>query len=69
MANTIKSLLSISEIARLTSLSKATIYRCIKAGIFPKPLKIGLRRVGWNSKDVFDFVANTNGNVAAKHQK
>ena len=68
MATNFKSILRISDLTRLTSLSRTTIYRSIKAGIFPKPLKIGLRRIGWKSKDVFDFL-NSPAHVKTIDQK
>lgn len=39
-------------VVRRTGLSKASIYRMIKAGKFPKPIKLGVRAVGWPSDDV-----------------
>ena len=34
-------LLTAKEVCRLASISNATLYRLIKAGTIPKPLKIG----------------------------
>lgn len=35
-----------------TSLDITTIYRKIKIGTFPAPLRVGLRRVAWRESDV-----------------
>ena len=35
-----------------TSLDITTIYRRIKNGTFPAPLRVGLRRVAWRESDV-----------------
>lgn len=40
-------LLALPEVIKKTTLSKPTIYRGIKAGTFPKPVRISVRRVGW----------------------
>lgn len=51
-------LISLKEIVKITSLSKATVYRYIEAGSFPKNNKIGNRRVAWKESDVLDWMAN-----------
>jgi prophage regulatory protein len=35
-----------------TSLDITTIYRKIKAGTFPAPVRIGIRRVAWRESDI-----------------
>lgn len=40
----------------ITSLSRPTIYRMIKAGTFPKPVKLGQRRIGWPMDILTDWV-------------
>ena len=38
---------NMKDVVVITSLSRPTIYRMIKAGTFPKPVKLGQRRIGW----------------------
>lgn len=45
-------LLRLPAIKEKTGLSAATIYRYMKAGKFPKPIKIGDRAVAWLSDEV-----------------
>lgn len=45
-------LIPITEVLRRTSVSRATLYRLIKSGDFPKQVKVGLRRSGWRESDV-----------------
>jgi prophage regulatory protein len=46
-------LLNILDVQRVTSLSKATIYRFIAAGRFPKPVRLSPRgRVAWRSSHI-----------------
>lgn len=39
-----------------TGLSKAEIYRRIKRGTFPKPLKLGARAVAWQASTIEAWV-------------
>lgn len=45
-------LLKMAEVVHETSLHRATIYRKIAEGEFPKPLRIGPHRVAWRERDV-----------------
>ena len=40
-------LLRLAEVERLVGLSRATIYRLMRAGTFPEPLRVGPRAVRW----------------------
>ena len=46
------SFMSCSEVQKATSLSRASLYRRMEAGTFPKPHSLGGRRVGWLSSDI-----------------
>jgi len=41
-----------------TSLDITTIYRKMKAGTFPQPVRIGKRRVAWRESDIAAWQAN-----------
>lgn len=41
-----------AELARLLGLSKSAVYSAVKSGIFPAPIPIGKRAVGWRRADV-----------------
>jgi prophage regulatory protein len=45
-------LLRLQEVIALVSISRATIYRYLGAGMFPSPLQIGPRRVAWRASDI-----------------
>jgi prophage regulatory protein len=47
-----------SEVVKLTSLSRATIYRMAEAGQFPPRRQISLKRVGWIEQEVLDWMRN-----------
>ena len=40
-----------------TGLSRSTIYQYIKDGVFPKPVPLGPRAVGWLESDVSEWIA------------
>lgn len=50
--------MSLSDVKRLTSLSKTTIYRLMDTGAFPKSIKITTRRVAWRHTDVITWLEN-----------
>jgi prophage regulatory protein len=47
------------EIEEMTSLDITTIYRKIKAGSFPQPVRVGRRRVAWRESDIAARLAAT----------
>ncbi|SEC87586.1 transcriptional regulator, AlpA family [Burkholderia sp. WP9] len=66
MTNPAYRMLRLPEVAKLTSLSRPTIYRWIAAGTFPKPVKLGPNSVAWRSDVVQEWMdARTSTAVAA----
>ncbi len=49
-------MLDLRRLIALTSLSKSTIHRKIKAKQFPAPIHLSERRVAWRSQDVFAWL-------------
>ena len=45
-------LLNAREVCRLASMSHATLYRLVKAGRFPKPLRVGPQVSRWRSDEI-----------------
>ena len=45
-------LLDKRAVEKLTSLDITTIYRKMKDGTFPQPVRIGRRRVAWRESDI-----------------
>ncbi|EJB3448268.1 AlpA family phage regulatory protein [Salmonella enterica] len=50
------SFLELHDVIRRTSLSKATIYRRMSKGQFPKQRQISERRVAWYEEDVNEWI-------------
>lgn len=48
--------LTVGEVLALTSWSRSTLYRCIRASRFPKPRILSANRIGFLSSDVAGWV-------------
>ena len=62
------------QVETRTGLSRSTIYQYIKDGVFPKPVPLGPRAVGWLESEVSGWIAervkmardsNSSGGAAA----
>ena len=51
-------LLRLKQVVELTNISKATIWRWVKDGTFPQPIKITNRVTVWKSSDVEAYIAS-----------
>ena len=51
-------ILRITAVLERTGLSRATLYRKMKKGTFPRQLKIAERCVGWHESAVKEWVKN-----------
>ena len=40
----------------MTGLGRSTIYAHMDAGIFPRPIKLGPRAVGWLQKEIEEWI-------------
>lgn len=50
-------LLTVEQLEDKLSLSKATIYRWLGAGQFPRPIKVGNHATRWLSSEVDEWIA------------
>jgi prophage regulatory protein len=51
-------LLRIKQVMTPTSLSRMTIYRLERAGLFPARRKLGTNSVGWIDEDITAWIAS-----------
>ena len=49
-------ILRLSDVKERTGLSRSTIYLNIKDGIFPKPISLGARCVGWLESEIDTWI-------------
>jgi len=49
-------MLRIAEVLRTTGVSTATLYRWIKDGTFPAPVRLGTNSVGWRESEIRDWL-------------
>lgn len=52
------SIVNMTDVEELTSLSRATIYRKMKAGTFPSNRQLAANRAGWRFADVQAWLEN-----------
>ena len=57
-ASNLLDLRRLPAVRRQTGQSIATIYRSIKAGTFPRPVKIGPRASAWVGAEIDQWIAN-----------
>lgn len=50
-------LLDIKTVLGMYPVSRATLYRQIKAGLFPEPVRIGTRRAAWRMEDIHAHIS------------
>lgn len=51
-----KMMIKLKDVMKLTALSKATIYRFIKEGVFPKQVLLGANSVVWIEEEVVEWL-------------
>lgn len=51
-------IIKLPRVIELTTLSKSSIYKLVKAGKFPKPVQLGERATGWRVSDVEAWLNN-----------
>ena len=56
-AATTDRLLRLGEVRTRTALARSTIYRKMRDGTFPEPLKIGVRAVRWPESEIEAWLA------------
>ena len=50
--------LRLDEVVARVGLSKSTLWRYIKDGYFPKPIKLGPRATGWIEQEIEDWISS-----------
>lgn len=49
-------ILRMKMVVEITGLARSTVYKYIAEGIFPKPITLGNRSVGWVESEVFAWI-------------
>lgn len=50
-------ILRLREVIQTVGLGRSSVYRLIHKGMFPRPIKLSERAVGWNAGAVSDWLA------------
>lgn len=49
-------ILRMKTVIEITGLARSTVYKCVAEGIFPKPISLGGRSVGWLESEVHSWI-------------
>ncbi|MGZ8183454.1 MAG: helix-turn-helix transcriptional regulator [Methylobacter sp.] len=49
-------IIRLATVIALTQISRSSIYKFVKDGTFPAPLKLSARSVGWLATDIQDWI-------------
>ncbi len=49
-------ILKLPEVLKVTSLKKTALYKMMEAGLFPRQIKLGARRVGWRQSAIREWI-------------
>lgn len=49
-------IIRLKEVMDLTGLARSTIYKFVSVDLFPKPISLGDRCVGWLESEVYDWI-------------
>lgn len=58
----VERVIRLKEVIVRTGLSRSTIYLHIKSGLFPKPISLGVRSVGWLESEIDAWIYGKIGN-------
>lgn len=50
-------LINIKEVSYMMGLKRATIYKWINEGKFPRPLKVGEKASRWKRNEILEFIS------------
>lgn len=59
-------ILRLHVVCNRTGLSRSTIYRMRNTGLFPKPVKLSFRSIGWKSEDIDAWINSLGGSSNVK---
>jgi prophage regulatory protein len=59
-------ILNSNEVVKKIGLSKVTVWRMERAGLFPKRINLSDRRVGWKESEIEDWVDSRPKGICAE---
>ena len=61
MSSKVPTLMKCKEVQTTLTISKATIYRWMDAGTFPRPIQLGPHMVRWKRSDINNWLTEKGG--------
>jgi len=56
MNTTSQRMLRLPEVRDITGVSRSSIYKWVDEGAFPRPKQLGARAIGWDSRELTDWM-------------
>ena len=53
------------KVMEITGLSRVTLWRLARQNLFPTPIRIGIRAVGWRASEIDEWMASRSAERAA----
>lgn len=51
-------LIRVAQVMAITGVSRASIYKAMKRGVFPKPIKTNMGATAWVESEIYGYVQN-----------
>lgn len=69
MTSEFKTILRLPTVKQKVGLSRSSIYLKISQGLFPEPIVLGIRAVGWLESDIEEWIENQIKQSKKVHKK
>jgi prophage regulatory protein len=56
-------------VLKRTAAKRSTVYEWMSKGLFPRPVRIGPRRVAWRTREVDEWIATAIARRAAQNER
>jgi prophage regulatory protein len=53
----LKRIIRLPEVTETTGISRSTLYRLVRARLFPAPLRLGKSAIGWTTEAIQQWIA------------
>lgn len=62
-------ILTIRDVVKRTTISRAQLYRLMTEGRFPRPLSLSQQRIGWRASDIDRWISALSANATRGHKQ
>lgn len=58
MVEQMDQILRVGDVLKVLNISRACFYKGLKKGLYPQPVRLGVRAVGWRASDIAKLIQN-----------